>query len=613
MNSYSSSSTTGRLTAKQADAQGRRNRMTQRRHELTNTIRKQKKSQYLSRKRNFSTTTTTIAQSHLSTETISNVANLIQAYLQSPTATVSHLATALRNSNVPNANNDNPLVFIGQDDATSAISLMQRLRQTLQSSPQQEEQQLMALQVLVHLTAIYYAPSSDDDYYGQAPATWCTCLLMDPELLPILVSRVPYLEPAIVILGNLAGDNSQQVRQRLRESGMVEALVQVIRQQAQAQEPVLVGLQSSAATWALTNLIRNDGSTIWARTYCSDDLLSPPLLERLLLSQAGGGGGGVATQASWMIASLTNREEEVVNYLCSSPNASFCASLIQALDNSISCPRGGDNDDQRLPLIQALGHIASYEAHVPTLLALNLAPLVARILQQGNELLRGGPILQQTAWLAGCLLCDAGLAQHPSTTVAAPMLIPVLMRLLSSSQQQQLKMDEQREVASALWNALAPPPSHPQNGPIDGSGSGSNNLFLPPMEELYPTISALVDLSSRNDADATLAAVNVLNILLRRIPTLRTVFEEANGREALEGVCDSSHEEAAEVAANLLDDFFDNEEEEEQDYGPLPAFGGTQLFGDFGQGVTSAGAPPPPPSRGAGRGRGAVLPSWMQS
>ena len=46
-------SSSARLTPRQADAQDRRRRMTQQRQVLSNRIRKQKKSEYLARKRNL--------------------------------------------------------------------------------------------------------------------------------------------------------------------------------------------------------------------------------------------------------------------------------------------------------------------------------------------------------------------------------------------------------------------------------------------------------------------------------------------------------------------------------------------------------------------------------
>jgi hypothetical protein len=540
----------GRMTARQAAAQERRDLMTKRRHEMSSKIRKQKKSEYLARKRNLPGSAAqpstvdceSIAQKLVTAPTVENLMTMEQA---------------LRNSKLEGTS-ENPLVFLQQSNAMTATALIRNLRLFLQSPSQDET--VAAMNILVHLTAISYPAS--ESYYGQAPVSWCSTLLADPELFALFNTIIPYMEQTSVILGNLAGDPSQEIRHALRQA--VPALVRALQQNP----------PSPAAAWALTNSIRND-NTASASIYCSDQYLSPTLLESMLLCSS----PQVATQAAWMVASLTNREPDVVEVLCSCP--SFLPNVIRLLEHP---PYG---EDQLLPLIQALGNIASYEERVPALLSLQLAPTVANILKQAH-----GPLLQQTAWLAGCLLCDAGLAEHLSTTAAEPILVPVLMHLLSSPQ---LVLDEQREVVCALWNALALPPSQ-ENGNRSGI---RENIPLP---DVCPTLPGLVNLLSATDADAVLAAVHLVNIFLRRDPSLCHALQEAQVQNALEHVCDSTMHDAAEVAAELIDDFFDQNEDDgddevEMDFGTI----------GFGQPV---GAPSP---QGMGRGRGAVLPSWAMN
>jgi hypothetical protein len=474
------------------------------------------------------------------------------------------LEQALRNSKLKGTS-ENPLVFLQQSNAMTATALIRNLRLFLQS-PSLEER-VAAMNILVHLTAISYPAS--ESYYGQAPVSWCSTLLADPELFALFNTTIPYMEQTSVILGNLAGDPSQEVRDALRQA--VPALVQALQQSP----------PSPAAAWALTNAIRND-TTATASIYFSDKYLSPALLESMLLS----GSPQVATQAGWMVASLTNREPDVVEVLCSCP--SFLPNVIRLLEHP---PHG---EDQLLPLIQALGNISSYEERVPALLSLQLAPILANILKQAR-----GPLLQQTAWLAGCLLCDAGLPQHPSTTVGEPILVPVLMHLLSSSQ---LVLDEQREVACALWNALALPPSQENE---NSGGSMNQNVPLPPYAR--PLIPVLVNLLSATDVDAVLAAVHLVNILVRRDPSLCPALEEAQVQDALEHVCDSTMQEAAEVAAELIDDFFNQSDDDDYD-----AFVEAERRGFIGF-EQSVGVPLPPPPQGMGRGRGTVLPSWAMN
>ena len=544
----------GRMTARQAAAHERRDLMTKRRHEMSSKIRKQKKSEYLARKRNLPGSG--VQPSTVDCESIS------QKLVTAPTMeNLMALEQALRSSKLEGTS-ENPLVFLQQSNAMTATALIRNLRLFLQSPSQDET--IAAMNILVHLTAISYPAS--ESYYGQAPVSWCSTLLVDPELFALFNTMIPYMEQTSVILGNLAGDPAQEVRHALRQA--VPALVQALQQNP----------PSPAAAWALTNAIRND-TTASASIYCSDEYLSPALLESMLLS----GSPQVATQAAWMVASLTNREPDVVEVLSSCP--SFLPNVIRLLEHP---PHG---EDQLLPLVQALGNIASYEERVPALLSLQLAPVVATILNQAR-----GPLLQQTAWLAGCLLCDAGLLQHPSTTVAEPILVPVLMHLLSSHQ---LVLDEQREVVCALWNALASPPSsQEQNENSGGCGMNKKN-------DVRPIIPVLVNLLSATDADAVLAAVHLVNIFLRRDPSLGPALEEAQVQDALEHVCDSTMHDAAEVAAELIDDFFDQNEEDDDDDEVEMDFGTIR----FGQPVGATSSPP----QGMGRGRGAVLPSWAMN
>ena len=567
MNSSSSS----RLTSRQADAKDLRNRMTRRRQELTQKIRKQKKSEYLARKRNLTTGSTTT----ITTTSAANVeitSNAIHSYCQNPTQeTLEVLHQSLQSTTIVADSGENPLVFISQEEQLKAVNLLQCLRTHATTAKEQLPLQSV-LQVLVALTAISYTPSSDG-YYGHIPVSWCTLLAQDVQWLSLLISLVSTEENACVVLGNLAGEGSSQVCPALRQAGMVRALVAAIHR------------YPATATWALTTAIRND-TTAWASTYCSDELLPPSLLEQLVKSQQ----PTVATQAAWMVASLTSREEAIVKYLVE--HTTFCATLVQCLGQPIS-------KDQSIPLVQALGHIASYEDLVPSLLSpqIPLVSLIGQLLMQQQQ---PKELTIHLSWLAGCLLCDARLVNHPSSTIASPTLVPILFQRLANGNN---TLEEKREVACALQNALSLPPAVAANP----------DLYVVPLE--FPSIdiiekslSTLVGLIRSVDSDAVLAALRAVNLLLcstdfslRRV--LITMLEEANIESALELVCDNGAlEEAAEVAANLLDDYFINEDDDEEEALPL-------------SNLSFAFEPQPlPPQQqrpGMGRGRGATLPSWM--
>ncbi|KAL3919902.1 MAG: hypothetical protein SGILL_003521 [Bacillariaceae sp.] len=325
-----------------------------------------------------------------------------------------------------------------------------------------------------------------------------------------------------------------------------------------------------------------------------------------------------------MLASLTAREPEGVLYLCR--HLSFVSAVVEKIQNPVS-------PDQVPPLIEALGNIASHESMVPPLISQTnnppLVPLLQNMLlhapssraarnngnQNGshqtlNSSNNNGGILASTAWLCGCLLLDAGMDLHPSTTVAAKALIPALMERLGGAGTGDLSHDEEREIVNALWTGLSRPSQIERQeeqqrrkqqqifggatplvnngsamfnfGPESLSSTAATNSKHPPPIKLpfkvvvpRSTLQALARMikSSSTDPDTILSAVHVLDLLVRRSSSqeeyeydyhqsLLQMMQEEDLPDALEEqVCDindSSFEQAAEVAADLLDDFFYN-------------------------------------------------------
>ena len=399
-------------------------------------------------------------------------------------------------------------------------------------------------------------------------------LSQDPEWLTYLVHAAEAHPSSIyVILGNLVGEDSTLVQSALRQAGVIHVLAKAIR--------------NPAASWALTNAIRSDNTTPGAY-YFSNNLLTPALLEQVLTEPA------VSTQVAWMVESLTSREEETVKALLGQPQ--FISTLLNCLENPSS---SSSSNDQILAIIQTIGNIASFEnCATQFLLSFPQLPnLVGRCLQQQRS---GGnnnrELVSQCAFVASCLLYGAGLPDHPSTNIAAPVLVPILFQQLDQDQYCYRSLDEKREIANALWSALdliPEPPIVP--------------IAIPPYKDLRPSLLTLVQMLESPDADAVTATVNVLDSLLRRNDDeFRLWCEEEGIRDALEAICDSSMEEAAEVAANMLDDFFYNFDDDE----PLEMEETTPSDGFFG-GTAGGVGQQPEQSRGIGRGRGAVVPSWM--
>jgi hypothetical protein len=573
---------------------------------------------------------------------------------------------------------DNPLVVLEQTDKDLAIQFLECLGKyaaiTIKTvmmvnsnddnihhhpqQPQQQQHQLFVLEsmlkLLVQLTSLTNKSSrslsnrneqpleeeSYSDYYGNRPTTWSELITTSSisfatfESSTTATTTWPHLlvqalttscnsdnhysnshnhiaELTCIILGNLVGDGTHRIPNEVKPT-MIAGLIQAV---------MVTPTTSVAAAWALTNMIRNDTTSL-ASTYCTETLLSTPLLLTWLRHPP------IATQTAWMIASLTTREEEVVMYLCR--NLSFLSSLVQAVAHPVA-------SDQMVPLLQTLGNLACHASLVPALLSQTdppLIPLLQQLLSQASSSSspssssrdsRSDPrLLTLAAWLAGCLLVDVGVENHPSTTVAAPALIPTLIHRLGGGDvgefmvaENGMTMEEEREFVSALWNALAFPPGldHVEQQVL---------VKLPFVFDVpRSSLRAMIRLVSTNDADAVVASVNVLNLLLRRqeidspmqFHNLLNLMHEEELPDALERICDSPLEEAAEVAADLLDDYFYNDEQEDEPTNNPPVG-----FSWMPPATAENSSAPVPmlgmnvgnePTRGLGRGRGATLPAWM--
>ncbi len=484
------------------------------------------------------------------------------------------------------ASEDNWLVVLPPGDFKSASSLIQCLLEPA-SIP---EGLPLTLNILVRLTAISFTSSLggySTSYYGETPLCWSSLVSQSDAWLSHLVQLAPQSETACVILGNLVGEVTSQSFVKLRQAGLIPALISA------AHAP--------AAAWALTNAIRHDTAE-YASVYCNDQALSAALLEQLLKEKP------VATQAAWMLATLTNREEEVVQYLLSHPT--FANTMIECMKRPVDI-------DQLAPLVQAMGNIATcsiMEGGPPfaaTLLASlpTLTPMLGQLLQIPTN----RDVVQQAAWLAGCLLLDAGIPHHPATTAAAPVLVPLLFQELRENTPHSL--GNQRELTNALWNALTVP--EVRSDEYFRNDADIAQVQLPSWELVRSSLPTLVKLVSSVDVDSSLAAIYVIQLLLQRTHPnqhlLREALEEHSIRSVLETLCDSPNDEAAEAAGNLLDDYFyvENDCIENDDVGGQ----NHDISNDnFAFGITlndNSSENNGDMRRGFGRGRGATIPAWM--
>ena len=546
-----------------------------------------------------------------------------------------------------------------------------------QRQQQQQQVKTTMLKLLVDLSSISRSSSSitstessSFSYYGRVPLTWSELIVMAKttscppsssswlqRLCLILMDEVrssnchdsnsisvAYM--CCLVVGNVVGEGPTTVQHISPETKveMVRTLItaisyslqhqQQVYQQGQDQQQQQQLLIAPAAAWSLTNLIRNDVSS-FASLYLNDQLLSTTILQSWLCRYP-----SIGTQAAWMVASLTSKEEETARYLATT---GLVSSLLGCLVRPVAA-------DQQIPVVQALGHLASHSSIVPGLLTTpsstpvdqnsqsSSTDLVSVLQQMIANLPAGDPRLIPVVWLTGCLLVDTGMPNgHPSTTLAGPTLVPVVMSRLGGERNnhtglRELKLDEERELACALWNAFDQPPD------LHGEWSTDQQFMLAMPKS---TLQVLVKLMKSSDDDAVLASVHVLDLYLRRVggttveslnsfqDFMRTL-EEEDAVHALEAVCDSHVEDAADVAADLIDDFFaemyendDCNNDDQWNPGIDVSYPTENAFANLGTGGTSFGVFPATASFAAedrpraangmcrGRGRGATLPSWM--
>lgn len=464
-------------------------------------------------------------------------------------------------------------------------------------------------------------------------------------------------------VGNLAGD-SQSARDAARQAGVVQPLVTVLSKGMELKHTDIC----RNAAWALSNLTR--GVTTSGKEFCGPSLLTPTLVASVLMSPEQQLSTtvfsvwwmNVANEMCWILAFLTAREDEVVDFLCQ-PSTELawlmphtqtvvCAALSHRLDQAAHAVRNATaaSSDTALralriavPCLRSIGNIATacQGRHIGTLLHKTTILDSLKLLIASGVAVNDGDVASvavEAAWAAGTLLCDAGLSEHPSTTHACPVLLPVLCQTVVS---EHAKLNLKREAVLALWNAVASPPTMGDAW----SSLSVRDGFLQQIAECQGIVTTLTDLMLNVDADLALGSVRLINALLRRLEGLvLKEFVEANGLDALEAVCDratqdnayegrhgwqggvDATDEYSETAADLIDDLFGDKIEgamcsmESSPEGmPLPdSFSfidpKMQETSDFHEQQAQSLVFPTASSgtAGGGRRRGKTTPAWMQ-
>ena len=585
--------------------------------------------------------------------------------------------------------------------------------------------------------------SDDAYYYGNHTPTWSELLADESTFMPGIIqilatpgSVESLLEETCWFLGHWARDLPGACSHWRTHDKMVHHLLFLITMDHTTMPRTPIPLSRlrvlQAALWALLQILKGDiAASGWE--YCQPELLPPRVLQVLLTLERSHQQPDrdivvldIAVQTMWILVQLSQREDAVVNVLlqptqCPNNNdgtfltvdlfpvvlahlfqiCKGAAAQVHHQQQQPTLPQQNWFHHPLLePCLEVIGHWATAcnGIHVPQLLSSRTMPitttssiagggtedtsllaLMKTLLQWGQQGRLQTSDYTQLLWLSGCLLCDAGTQQHPSTTLAAPSLIPLLSQGLQDNElavtSQANALECKREGVLALWNAISTPPCDDpeQQEQLQRSSffqetltvllqlilkananDGTNSPNATISNDGYDTLMALKKLLLSQDVDAMHASMHIINAILRTIPSTRVPFMEVNGNEALEAVCDlplgndPASTDAADMAADLIDDFFDSDRQDEEgpddDQFADPVLQPAQAGGTFVFGLDAAARQNAPiflptlqaedmtmnaptisaagsdssvdlgighgRGRGRGRGRGHVLPAW---
>lgn len=623
-----------RTNVKDASASSLRKSMTQRRHRLTAQIRKNKKSQQIQLKRRHVSSASTLSTPISTSETHKAPDECFQQLIASPSIfTLSSLQTSLASSKQPSSLPLHDLPSQQADQFLHVLTGFLRINN-------EETCILHSLRILTNLAAM----ECPDSYYTSS-TSWCSFILASdiPSGLAASLSSPKgesVLEQACWVIGNIAGD-SQHCRDRLISLGFIPKLIASLRQcTTNASVKVRRNMY-----WALSNMARGNSTAL---PFIQGGLSSGDLLSELKrdVTDERLNEWDVRKELYCLITFLTGKEDEVADILLNDEVLTILSQHFSYVTNYTLEKRDrGALFQSVIPLIRIFGNLATMAGgkYVPGLIAVGTNTIVQTLatwLQVHKPCGETITIANEATWVIGALLCDVGYADHPSTTVACPILFPVLCNVLLVGT---FTLEWKREVLNAIWNALAAPPG----------SAGEETLYTRDelLLRIYKTkgmIRALVGLCTCMDVDAIRPAVNIIDAFHRRIgrhdDSAARILEEAECLHALEHICDAASASAsygggtdwstaghsggmdycAEMAANLIDDFYGDEEvdwdiggsSKEFEFGveeSVPVFDFTDQNATTSTTHNSLKDPMLGQSsgRGRGRGRGRVVPSWM--
>jgi Importin beta binding domain len=666
LSSSSSSSSQNRLSLKAKNEIATREAMTQRRQEWTMRIRKTKKNQMLAMKRRYVGTTenvsvgndTNVTMDH--NDSISDLANKVmddpERYLEAFQKALSSHNPVLSQQISTTLRSSTSVSSFSPEDVTDSLKLIHVLSQALTNfDASSSKLSLMAARALTNIAAMELPSDTEVNYYGHIPETWTSIFIKSnfwSAIHQVLTnpnqSMLDLRVQCCWALGNVIADSSQA---RTASIPLFPSLFQTLVYGFEQMQPSLC--RNSA--WAISSLVRGETSLDFV---AEQHGLSPFFLTQLILSPEKCPSVHtddvtwmeVAQEAAWIVAFLTSKDDTVVNRLLQEPQncppnpprlvEALALRLQQALQQTSQASTWSSTEALQalrmtIPCLRSIGNIASscQGKHLHTLLngqSKSIVKSLAKLLEIGtfpssssNHDLMTASV--EAAWASRTLLCDAGLSNHPSTDVAVPVLLPALCHCIPSPAKQDLK----REVLSALWTASAAPPNSENSMGAVWATRAVRDDFLSQIGHYPRMISALVDIIyTSTDADMLHIALKLMNAILRRLPdveSLKQKFEECDGVNALEHICDVASSQshyrenvdwdgddfpAADIAADLIDDLFATPDDENIDMievapvsnGTTFAFGLTE-FTPMNLNTETNLMP---------RGRGRPVPSWME-
>ncbi|GKY92107.1 hypothetical protein MPSEU_000182100 [Mayamaea pseudoterrestris] len=505
------------------------------------------------------------------------------------------------------------------DNADICKNVVSQLSASLQK-PAYQRIVLTILQEIAMMTKNF--ASLTEDYYGRQPLSWQILMTRDSLLLPSLLS-----------LPTDSGDPQTSL-----QTAALTTLGMLVQQQSSSSAAIAFCLNHwvdyllqalPSSSFCCAAVLRQDATT-YGMQFFSEPFQNANYLMALFQCQGNDSDDSeqnsrTIVHAAWMLQGLSFREDAVVDFICR--DAALFDTVLQAFNHATI------NDDQQLsvPLLQAFCNLATacHGKYVSLFLSRpDFVESLSRLLYEGR--------IMDSVPMAGSLLVDYGLEQHPSTTIAGPALLPGLVQALLH-----VKYDWRAQAVAAIATAfdvstLQPPDHVPLTLPQSPTPAYNLKIIYAAAEQVLwrtaslrvPILESIATLIRPNDMNATFGALAVLDLLFQCLLESRVLFESVQGPRRLDELCNhygsgeslgSDLAEAQAIAAHLLDLYFNDSEDEDDnednydgstkqtamnsqftfDLTPVNNFSMQQSFNE-------------PTASAQGRGRGRTLPAWMQ-